>query len=305
MMRPFLCIGVLILWAFTIGGACSAGSSQTCGAEGSTQACVCTNGASGAQRCDSNGVWGQCVCDTDGRDVSDIDSAPTDVDSDPTPDVTGDGNGVDLGEGVTDTTDEDGGDGGFNATGDWYGSLQRSNGNYLGPLRFRIAHEGETLSGEWRVAGIGCFTEGPIRGVIVQDTLEFSLEFFRDEYPDYLVSLDGAFDDTARTMQGTYIVDNFSLCSGMYGEFEATGGVSWGCIEMCEHFSDCARQMCPRDVEDPVVNARLEETCIVDCRSGPDIASAFDTTYPDCEEGIDMYLQAFPTFAGSCDGGVP
>jgi len=52
------------LAAFIAVAACGSDAPATCGTAGSTQACLCAGGASGAQPCLASGAWGACACGT-------------------------------------------------------------------------------------------------------------------------------------------------------------------------------------------------------------------------------------------------
>ena len=65
-------------------------SGDTCGVEGSTQECVCTDGSTGSQSCRDDGAWSECVCDEHGASADAgedrADTVTTDVEEEETTD---------------------------------------------------------------------------------------------------------------------------------------------------------------------------------------------------------------------------
>ncbi|HRE88125.1 MAG TPA: hypothetical protein PK095_03210 [Myxococcota bacterium] len=72
---------------------CSDDPASTCGVQGTTQACVCSDGSAGAQTCGADGLWQACSCapssDTVGGDTSQPDTNTPDTNTPDTsaPDV--------------------------------------------------------------------------------------------------------------------------------------------------------------------------------------------------------------------------
>jgi len=73
-------VAASLLATLAILTACACGAPRC--VPGSTSACVCADGASGAQTCNGGGSFGVCVCNASGIDGGSADGAATDAGTD-------------------------------------------------------------------------------------------------------------------------------------------------------------------------------------------------------------------------------
>jgi hypothetical protein len=103
-----------------------------------------------------------------------------------------------------------------NLNGNWRGPWTDAAGT--GEVRFSLTQTGDALSGTFSLTGNDCLTAGSVSGNISVNSVNLSIQSGAET-----VSLDGAYDNSAKTLTGRWNFTASSLgCTGNTGDYSAT-----------------------------------------------------------------------------------
>ncbi len=103
-----------------------------------------------------------------------------------------------------------------NLTGEWRGSWTDATGT--GEASFSLTQTGDAVSGTVSVTGDDCLTTGNVSGTVSGNTVNLSIQSDAE-----IVSLNGTYDDSAKTLAGRWnYTASSSECAGDTGDYLAT-----------------------------------------------------------------------------------
>ena len=110
----------------------------------------------------------------------------------------------------------------FDATGIWRGTYSSTapGRDISGQVIFEMFQEGDGLTGTAQFTNAPCLTSVRFEGTVTDNVVEFRLIDDNDLEKEFVVA--GTLSTDTATIDGTYDVPNWGICTGSYGVLSAT-----------------------------------------------------------------------------------
>ena len=115
--------------------------------------------------------------------------------------------------------DDEPGDEEFNMSGEWIGSYQSNERPLSGEASLVFVHEDNQLSGQASMTGAPCISSVRFVGTIENN--QFVINLIDDQDENKAFQFNGVVYPDTRTLEATYFVENWGVCTGSSGTAEA------------------------------------------------------------------------------------